>query len=160
MDLAILISVLSLLVAFSVFFMTYLRRPVISCQIGPTVQIYLGDHAIGGSTGFYLPITFENAAARTGIVTNAALVCRRRDEPEQQFFMTWKDFANLGPEDGGWRAEEIAHAIAVPGRSTVAKIVWFMWYAESTPKLILREGTYVLELVYWMRLSGKPSTRA
>lgn len=156
MNWPILISALSLLIAVLTFYLTNLRRPSVGCQIGPTVQMYHGDHAIGGSTGFYLPVTFENTSARTGIVTNAALICYRRDQPEQQFFMTWKDFANLDPDTTGWRPDEIAHAIAVPGRSTIAKIIWFMWFADTTPKLYFREGAYILDFCYWTQVSKKP----
>lgn len=155
MSWSILISSISLLIAIITFYLTNLRRPRVQCQIGPNLQVYHGDHNAGGSTGFYLPVTFENTSARTGIVSNAGLIVYRRDQPEQQFFMTWKDFAKIDP-DKGWRPEEVAHALAVPGRSTVAKIIWFMWFAESTPKLNLREGAYILDLCYWTQISKKP----
>ncbi len=155
MTLSILLSSTGLLIAVITFYLTNLRPPSVKCQIGPTLQVYHGDHAGGISTGFYLPVTFENTSARTGIVKNAALIIYRRDQPEQQFFMTWKDFAKLVP-DQGWQPEEIAHAVAVPGRSTVGKFIWFMWFANSSPKLNLREGTYVVDLCYWTHVSKKP----
>lgn len=155
MNWSILLSSIGILIAAVTFYLTNLRRPSVSCEVGPTLQVYHGDHTAGGSTGFYLPVTFENTSARTGIVKNAALMIYRQDQPEQQFFMTWSHFAKL-EVDQGWRPEEIAHAIAVPGRSTIGKIIWFMWFPESSPQLNLREGAYIVDLFYWTQISKKP----
>lgn len=160
MNWPLLISLTSLAFVLLTFYLTNVRPPKIRCQIGPTLQVYHGDHAAGGSTGFYLPVTFENTSVRTGIVSDVGLLLYRKDQPEERFFMTWREFAKYDPVGSrGWKFDEVAHALAVPGRSTVTKIVWFMWFPESLPKLHPREGSYVVNLCYWTRLRKQPQSQ-
>lgn len=149
-DLALIIALLSLTVSIITFYLNQLRPPQIRLQLGPAVEIYHADRDRGSSTGFYLPVAFENRSNKNGVIVNVGLTCNRISDPSKKYFMIWREFADN-------RADRFApvHPLHVPGRSTVAKVVWFMWFAESDPKLYFQQGEYLLELVYWTSNSGK-----
>jgi hypothetical protein len=155
MDLALTISLSSFVVAASTLFFTHLRPPKIVARIGPSIRIYYADYSTGGSFGIYVPATFLNLAGRTGTVLNAAITVHRSDAAEQQFFMQWRQFSKLD-EDGDWTHETNAHALAVPGKSSETKMIWFMWQTGSEPKLLIREGEYLLRFLFWTRPGNKP----
>jgi hypothetical protein len=150
----IIVSLLSLCVAGLTLFMMQFRAPRISVHAGPVIKFY---YLVGGGCGLYVPTTFINDAARMGVVFRAALTLMRTDNPQERFFLEWSSFSAYDSRTENWRYDDIAHALAVPGRSAVNKLMWFNWMASSTPALRLREGEYVLTVHYWTRRTGTPS---
>lgn len=158
MTAAVWISLISLSVSVVTLYLVHLRRPSISCRIGPEILAYYADHNQGGSIGFYVPTTFINSSVRTGSILNLALSVHRVDLPEQRFFMMWRHFTKLDVEKNLWVYSESAHAVAVPGNSAINKMVWFMWFATSKPKFVLEKGSYKLHLHYWELKGSIPKT--
>ena len=155
-DPSIPISILSLCVSAIALFLEQLRPPRISIVAGPLIQLY---YPSDGGFGVYLPITFLNRAAKTGTVSRCGITLYQRSNPEERFFMEWRYFVSLGRGQGSNLAtnlDEAAHALAVPGKSDVPKMIWFSWRAESKPEVHIVEGQYVLLVHYWTRSTRKP----
>lgn len=157
MDISTIIAIISLLVAATTLYLTQLRPPKLISQSGPFIKIYYADYETAGSFGLYLPVTIINKSARTGTILNAAITLHRKESPEQSYLMQWREFSKLDVERHKWVFDEMAHALAIPGKSTIAKIIWFMWNSESQPKLILREGTYILSFYFWDERDKPPN---
>src|SRR5262249_62266167 len=102
--------------------------------------------------------TFINDSARMGVVFRAAISLVRNDNPQERFFIEWGSFSAYDPQTDGWRYDDMAHALAVPGKVSVNKLVWFNWLASSRPALRLREGEYILNFHYWIAPTGNPIT--
>jgi hypothetical protein len=150
-DPSLAISLLSLVVAALTLYLSQFKRATISNVIGPTMVVFYSED---GGFGLFLPVTFLNRSSRTGSILRCALTLFRADSPEQRFFMEWWAFARW--EGQRWGYEEVAHALAVPGNSSTAKIIWFLWRGSSKPEFRLVEGQYVMIFHYWSALSTKP----
>jgi len=155
MEPALIVSISSLVVSAATLFFTHLRPPKIEAQIGPPIRVYYADHSKGVSFGIYVPTTFINLSGRTGTVLSAGITIHRVDTAQQRFFMQWRQFSKLDDE-GNWTHESNAHALVMSGKASQTKMIWFMWEAESQPKLFLREGEYELIFLFWDRPKSKP----
>ena len=146
------ISLLSLAVSGVALFFSQLRAPLLSTVIGPNLQIY---YPPDGGFGVYLPATFLNESPRTGTVHRCGISIFRKSSPDERFFMEWRFFMGLNP-NLTFKFEDGAHAIAIPGKSSTAKVIWLSWRSNSTPELVIREGEYVLAFHYWLGSDDKP----
>jgi hypothetical protein len=155
MELALIVSISSFVVSAATLFLTHLRPPKIVARIGPPIRIYYSDHSKGVSFGIYVPATFINLSGRTGTILSAAITIHRVDAAQQRFFMQWRQFSKLD-EEGDWIPESNAHALAMPGKTSQTKMIWFMWQTESQPKLFIREGEYELTFLFWDHPKSKP----
>jgi len=153
---AIIIASLSIVIAALTFYFTQLQAPKLTALIGPSFNFYYADYSSGGSSAMYLPVTFINRSTKTGTITNVAIRIYKKDLPEQSYLMQWREFSKLDPEESIWVYEEMAHALAIPGKSTINKIIWFMWGADSKPKLILQKGAYKIDFYYWEQPNKPP----
>jgi len=157
MNITIIIAIISLLVSAVTLYLAQLRPSKLISKSGPFIKVYYADYESGGSVGLYLPVSIINESARTGTILNAAITLGRKDSPEQSYFMQWREFQKLSIEKNAWVYEEMAHALAIPGTSAINKIIWFMWDAKSQPKLILREGTYIINFYFWDKKDKPPN---
>lgn len=157
MEPALVISISSFVVSAATLFFTHLRPPKVVARIGSAIRIYYADHSAGVSFGIYIPATFINLSARTGTILGAAITINRADAVQQRFFMQWRQFSKLD-EEGDWIPESNAHALAMPGKSSQTKMIWFMWETESRPKFFIREGEYELTFLSWERPKSKPQS--
>lgn len=155
--LPIAISGLSLAVAAITLFLAQFSGPKISVHVGPTIKLY---YPRDGGFAVYIPTTFINQAARMGVVFRAAISVVRSENPQERFFIEWGSFSIYDPQTGNWRYEDMAHALAVPGKSAVNKLLWFNWLSSSTPQLRIREGEYVVNVHYWTAQTGIPRNAA
>mgnify|MGYP001107941469 CR=1 FL=1 len=149
--LPIAISVLSLAVAATTLFLAQFRSPRISIHVGPTVKLY---YPKDGGFAAYIPTTFINDSARMGAVFRTAISLVRNENPQDRFFIEWGSFSTYDPQTGNWRYEDMAHALAVPGKAAVNKLLWFNWLPSSSPLLHIREGEYTLTVHYWTAQTG------
>jgi hypothetical protein len=152
--LPMVISALSLGVAVMTLFLSQLRGPRISVHAGPSVKLYYPKE---GGFAVYVPTTFINDSARMGAVFRAAVSLVRTDNPRERFFIEWGSFSKYDPQTGSWRYEDMAHALAVPGKAAVNKLLWFSWLPSTIPSMRIREGHYILTVHYWTRRAGKPT---
>jgi hypothetical protein len=156
MDTSTVIALISLIIAVLTLFLSNLQPAKITSKVGPFIRIYYTDYDSGESFGLYLPATFLNLTPQTSTVLNAAITLARKDSDEQIYFMQWKQFSKLDPVQDKWVTDEMAHALAVPSKSSVAKIIWFIWGYDSQPRLILREGIYRLKFYFWENKKSRP----
>jgi len=156
MIIPIAISIISLLVALITFYLTQLRPPKLMSIGGPFIRTYYADFEYGGSLGLYLPVTIINKSNAAGTVINAGITIHRIETPNQSFFIEWEYFAKLDFENYKWIHDEMAHALAIEGKSSITKLIWFMWQSSSEPKLFLKEGTYILNFYFWDKKGKKP----
>jgi hypothetical protein len=151
-----LISLLSMAVSVITLYVSQLRPAVLSDVIGPEIKLY---YPSDGGFGVYLPATFVNQSPNTGTVFRCGITIFNKASPEERYFMEWRFFAQLshnGENTISYALEEPAHALAIPGNSSIAKIIWITWRATSRPEIRISEGEYVLLFHYWDSTSGKP----
>lgn len=141
MDPALIVSIVSLLVASAALFFSQLRPAEITLSAGPGIKIY---YANGKGLSFYIPTTFINKAPKTGTVIRLSLTIFRNDDPETRYLFPWSSFSRFDSDKNSWVYKEMAHAFAVPGKSAVAETVWFSWPNDSSEQPLLREGAYTL----------------
>jgi hypothetical protein len=154
-DLATAIALLSLLVSAITLFLTQFKGAELSHVVGPELKVY---YPFDGGFALYLPVTFLNQSARTGTVLKCGITIFSNVNPEERFYMEWREFSRLDPATAKWGYEEITHAIAIPGNGSTVKVVWFSWRANSTPQFRLSEGQYVFAFHYWTAFSKQPVT--
>jgi hypothetical protein len=147
--LSTIISLISLLIAAGTFFLTQLRAARITPYFGPNAN--LGYPAPGAGFSLTVPVTFTNHGSRTGAVLRSAAILWRKEWPEERYFMQWDSFVKEDFITRRWTTDEVAHALAIPGKSIVAKNITYGWRADSTPPLHLKEATYCISFLYWTK---------
>lgn len=153
MDPALIVSIVSLLVASTALFFSQLRPAQITLSAGPGIKIYYAD---GVGLSFYIPATFINKAPKTGTVIRLSLTIFRNDDPETRYLFPWRSFSRFDSDKNSWVYKEMAHAFAVPGKSAVAETVWFSWPNDSSEQPSLREGAYTLVIHKYFDESKPP----
>jgi YD repeat-containing protein len=154
-DYSTIISVVSLGVSIVVFILVYLRPPSITSVLGPKIMLYYKDfdfETTRETFGLQVPVAFLNTAMKTGLVLSAWLLIHREDTPQERYRMEWNKFGKF--TEKGWVFEDEAHALAVPGNSSVARTICFYWQWDSDPKLVLREGVYNVALCFQVERCG------
>jgi hypothetical protein len=150
-EISTVIALLSLIASAIALFFTTFRPPKLSSVVGTSLQ---ACHPSIGGFGIYLAVTFINASPRTGAIHRCAISLYRASMPDQRFFMGWHYFVKLD-EKMFFNVEGAAQTLAVPGQSSVGRLVWFYW-ASRNEDLILDEGEYVLVFHYWVAGDSKP----
>ena len=146
---ALLMAIVGVVISIVALYFTQLQAPKLKSLSGPFIKIYYADYEIGSSFGLYIPVTFINTSTTTGTISNAAIRLYREELPDQSYFMQWREFSKLHVEKAKWGFEEIAHAIAMPGKSTITKVIWFFWGPTSQPKLVIQKGSYKIDIYFW-----------
>ncbi|MGO9057889.1 MAG: hypothetical protein ACLQU2_10965 [Candidatus Binataceae bacterium] len=151
-NLSTAIALLALIFSAITLWYSLLRPPRISSVVGPEIRIY---YPPDGGLGLYVPVTFLNQSPRTGTVWRCAVTLYSKTSGER-FFMDWRYFFRLKPEGDGFMFDEIASALAVPGKLSLSKLIWFSWRSLSTPPLRIAAVEYVMVFHYWTGPTGKP----
>ena len=152
MELSTIISMISLLVAIATFFLVQLRPARITSYLGPNASF--GYRATDGGLSITVPVTFTNHGSRTGAVLRSAITLWRKEWPEERYFMKWDSFVKEDFKTRQYVTDEMAHALAIPGKSIVAKVITYGWLADSKP-IVFRDSTYCLAFLYWTN-EGRP----
>lgn len=153
---SLIISVFSLLVASAALYFSQLRKANIKAILGPQIDIYHHDYAVGGSTGFIIPVSFINDSPSTGTIIKAGISIYEKGCEDERFFMQWLKFEVLDEKTVKWEHEEDAHPIVLSAKSGVHKNIWCMWVATNSKKLHLNKGTYEICLHYWTSENKTP----
>jgi hypothetical protein len=151
-DMSTIISVISLLIAAGTFFLTQLRAARVTSYLGPIASF--GYRATDGGLSITVPVTFTNHGSRTGAVLRSAVILWRKEWPEERYFMKWDAFVKEDFKTLQWATDEGAHALAIPGKSIVAKVISYGWLADSKP-ILFRDATYCLAFLHWTN-EGRP----
>jgi hypothetical protein len=147
------ISLLSMAISAATLYLTQLRPAELSDVIGPEIKIY---YPSDGGFGMYVPATFLNKSPNTGTVLRSGITIFNKAIPEERYFMEWRFFARLSQDGKSYMLEEPAHALAIPGNSSIDKLIWATWRASSRPEIQISQGEYVLISHYWDSPTGKP----
>lgn len=149
-----MIAALSLAVSGATFYYSNFHPAELETVAGPHILVY---YPPDGGIAFYLPVAFINHAANTGTVYRLGISLTRKSPGADTFYVEWRSFAVSNNEK--IVLAEPAHALAVQGDSTVAKIAWLLWRADSTPPFVLRQGDYTMAVHVWTQPVGKPETQ-
>lgn len=152
MEPSTIISMISLLVAIATFFLVQIRPARITSCLGPNVNF--GYRATDGGLSITVPVTFTNHGSRPGVVLRSAITLWRKEWLEERYFMKWHSFVKEDHKTFQYVTDERAHALAIPGKSIVAKVITYPWPADSKP-IDFRHATYCLAFLYWTN-EGKP----
>ena len=149
---------MSFIISVMIFFLMYIKPAKLICKYGPNITVHYSDFNDGGSFGLYLPVTFINTSSRIGTILNAAISINRTENPNEIYFINWKEFSKIQVDEKKKRfvQEELAHAMAVQGKSSVNIVIWFMWFSRSPQKLILEKGMYEMKFYYWSEKNKPP----
>ncbi len=146
MEISTIIAIVSLLIAVAALVLNHLRPAKITTFLGPVVTI---GYPMDGGFSVNLPVTFSNHGAKTGSVFRAAVTICQRESQHERYFMQWDSFLKLEFQPVQWVHDELAHALAIPGKSILAKNILFVWYPISQPPITIREGLYDLVFLFW-----------
>lgn len=146
MEPSTIISTISLFVAIATFFLVQLKPAKISSYLGPMASF--GYRSTDGGLSITIPVTFTNHGSRTGAVIRSAITLWRKDWPEERYFIKWDCFVKEDFKTRKWVNDEVAHALAISGKSILAKVITYAWLDNSKP-ILFREATYCLAFLYW-----------
>jgi hypothetical protein len=154
-----ILSLLSLAIALTTLYLTQLRPPNITTEIGPIFWIY-HIKGIERGTAIIVPVSFTNQSPTEGSIRRAAITVVREDEPTQRYFIGWHRYmVPIQVEERiVWRSETMAHALPLLGRTSVIKYVLFPWESYSRPRFNLKEGKYELFFHRWEAGESIPKT--
>jgi hypothetical protein len=154
METSTIIAIVSLLISLVTLVFSQLRRAKITAFLGPYITL---GYPVGGGFSINLPVTFSNHGAITGSVFRAAITLHRKDASNERYFMQWDSYLKLDTSSPNkWVHDEIAHALAIPGKSIVAKTTLFVWDPTSQPSLLVRQGEYELVFYFWTSDNAVP----
>ncbi|HHQ4456890.1 TPA: hypothetical protein ACSPZI_003275 [Aeromonas hydrophila] len=108
------------------------------------------------STGFYIPVTFFNTSNRSSVIQKTAIEIYRQTTQQKRFFIHGSNYSELNSADNKWKNKEMAYAIPILGKSAHHKIIRFYWDACNDEKLLMLEGTYNIDFLYWLSSVEKP----
>lgn len=149
---ALIIAALSVCISLASFYFSEFGRPRIRMIVERRIRT--------GGTGksgfqFYIPITFINRAHRLGIIHRITLTVADISGANPTHQIDASRFCKL--EDTKFSDAELSHAFAVPGRSTVNKLIRFVWWDKSTPHFDIGHGTFRLRVEAWTHPIGARS---
>ncbi|MFL6233624.1 MAG: hypothetical protein ACJ76N_10865, partial [Thermoanaerobaculia bacterium] len=72
----------------------------------------------------------------------------RKEWPEERYFMKWDSFVKEDFKTRQYATDEAAHALAIPGKSIIAKVITYGWLVDSK-QIVFRDATYCLVFLYW-----------
>lgn len=162
MDPSTIISLIGLFVAIATFFLVQLRPARVTAYLGPVgiIGYPLTNGAPTEGFAMTIPVTFTNHGARTGVVLRSAVTLYRKDAPQERYFMQWSSFSKTDFKTNQVVTDESAHSLAIPGKSIVAKDIFFVWLPASIPQIRLRDTTYCLSFYFWTSDSSFPHCKA
>jgi hypothetical protein len=143
--LPVIVSGLSLIISFITLYLTRLRNQKLKVFAGP--QIIAGYDP--KELYFVVPTSVVNASPKVGVILKSSLTIARKDTPQQNFYMAWSAFYEIGKEGTTWIHKESAHAIPVLGYATATRAIKYPWADDASPNLLLRDGVYTFRFDYW-----------
>jgi hypothetical protein len=154
----LVLSVLGACLGVASFYLTQLRPPRI--QVIAERRVRIGYALQGPAFGVYMPLTFVNRSQRLGVVRKITLVLKARDFDGPAFCIDLSRFVDLDPGKNSYKDIELPHSFAVPGSSSVSKLVKFMWWNDSKPEFILGNHEYDFNVYIWTRPTCEPDAVA
>ncbi|QNF20179.1 hypothetical protein FT688_07970 [Aeromonas hydrophila] len=154
--LSLIISLLSFFISLATIYFSFIRPSKIKVSIGPHFKFYHQEYNKGMSTGFYIPVTFFNTSNRSSVIQKTAIEIYRQTTQQKRFFIHGSNYSELNSADNKWKNKEMAYAIPILGKSAHHKIIRFYWDACNDEKLLMLEGTYNIDFLYWLSSVEKP----
>lgn len=136
------------------FYLTQVRKAKITIIIEKRIRVGYADG--GGGFQFYVPATFINKTNQTGIIRKIQLSIYSTDSPETVYKIDLARFSKVDENSNRFLDNELPHAIAITGKSSINKLLRFSWWNASRPKLIINKPSYVLNFKFWTTNKKKP----
>jgi hypothetical protein len=145
-----IVALFSLAVSFFTLWFAHLRPPDIRALLEPKIEVYRNFAAEGG-LGVLAIVTFANKSLQAGIVVQSSLSIGRERSLVKPLEIEWNEFNKFDAQQNRYVYDEHAHALTVPGNSTVTKQIWFHCF---DPNFYLDQARYILTLSYWGEKKG------
>lgn len=142
MEISIVISSLSLIVAATTLYMNQFRKAKIKIILGPDIHMY---HPSDGGTAFYLPVIFTNRSPTKGLVKEIFLKVECPDKG--CYFMLWKEEVSISLKDMEYVHTDRAKPFTIDGYATTAKTYWFLWPQNKQQPLTFKQGEYTFTIM-------------
>lgn len=140
------------------FYLTQVRKPKINIAIEKRIRIGYADG--GSGFQFYIPVTFVNKAQQTGVILKIQLRIRSTERNAPTYKIDLSRFSKLDEKEKKFIDNELPHAIAIHGKSSVYKLLRFSWWNSSTPSFIANKPQYLIILNFWTKKSEKPNIKS
>ena len=147
-DVAIAISILSLLLSGITLFLTQFRPPKLKCIVGSNIGL---NHQPDGFS-VYMPITFTNEAHQPGLINRCSVLITPAGALSS-FYIEWTEFRKRDDEKKTYGRDEFAGPLQVQGRSSISKLVWFYWRESD---FNFPSGRYTAEVFVWAENKDAP----
>jgi hypothetical protein len=128
------------------FYLTQVRRSKIIVIVEKRIRIGYCDG--GDGFQFYVPVTFINTTHQTGIIREMQMTICSMASPGVIYKIDLARFSTIDSANK-FLDNELPHAIAVSGKSSVNKVLRFSWWNASIPKMVLNEPSYRLAFKFW-----------
>lgn len=158
MEVGLIIAIISLTLSLLTLYLTQFRPSKISVFLDPEIQIHHADYDLGVSTGIYIPTTFINTSSKTGVILETQISVYKKTSENNRYLIRWREFQKIGIN--GWETQQEANSFAVKGKSAENRTIWYMWFADSQPQLSFSEGTYNLDIYFWLNNRKKPKKQS
>jgi len=145
------IALVSIIIALTTLYLTQFRKADIEIYVADKLLVW---YAPSNATGIIAPISLINRSNRLGSVARVVMIINRRDTPEQNYVIEWKQFDDL--VDGLWTRISETGTLAVPANGSISKQIRFEWTGQQDLKF--RVGTYDVDLFVWEAVGDSPIT--
>ncbi len=144
----------ALVIAIATLYLTVLQGPHFTVCFGPKLHLFTPTD---GGFAVITDVSFTNTGSRMGVVLSTALTMKRHPSDET-YGVAWDTFRAYRETEGHYELKLEQEAVPIPvlGRSSVTKLVRFLWGADTERPLVLEEGSYQVDLQVWTSGSGKP----
>jgi hypothetical protein len=150
---SLIISLIGAFLGSLSFYLTQVRKSKISVIVEKRVRIGYTDG--GDGFQFYVPATFINTTHQTGIIHKIQLTIYATSNPALVYKIDLARFSKVDEQANRFLDNELPHAIAISGKSSLNKLLRFSWWNTSLPKLVINEPSYILTFNFWT--TNKPN---
>ncbi len=149
------ISVAGLAVAATTLYYTNFRKPRLRLLLGSRLKV---NHPERVGFTIMLPVTIANESVQPGHVQKVSIALRMPHVEKNYRYLDWGSFVVYRGERRSWDVEELAHPLLIPGKSSVSKVVQYIWQDVGS-RYITDVGQYELQVLCWTSMKRKPDIR-
>jgi len=150
--LATAVAVASLGVATTTLYYMNFRKPHLRLLLGGRIKVNHPER-----TGFALlvPVTITNQSVQPGHIQKISIALRMPHVEKNYRYLDWDSFVVYKSDRRNWDIEEFAHPLLIPGKSSVFKVVRYVWH-DVRSRFVVDVGHYDFQILCWTSISRKP----